>query len=143
MATALIIGDIQQGITSNYPFTRRVVPPLTELIPRARAAGALVVFVHFAVRGNGTDLPPGNALFRTFYEAGDAFHEGSAGTEVALPVAEEDVVVLKRRASAFAGTDLDLVLRAGGVGTLAIAGVADQRDGGRDVLRRRGPWLRA
>jgi nicotinamidase-related amidase len=124
MTTALIIGDIQQGITSSYPFTRPVLPPLTELIPRARAAGALVVFVHFGFRGNGTDLPPGNALMRTFYEAGDAFHEGSAGSKIALPVADEDVVVLKRRASAFAGTDLDLVLRANGVSRLAIAGVA-------------------
>ncbi|MGV9323761.1 cysteine hydrolase family protein [Streptosporangium sandarakinum] len=124
MTTALIIGDIQRGITSNYPFARQVVPPLTELLPRARAAGVLVVFVHFAVRGNGADLPPGNALFRTFYEAGDTFHEGSAGTEIDLPVADEDVVVIKRRASAFAGTDLDLVLRASGVDTLAIAGVA-------------------
>ncbi|MFJ6573760.1 cysteine hydrolase family protein [Streptomyces sp. NPDC091292] len=124
MTTALIIGDIQQGITTGYPFARRVVPPLAELLPRARTAGVLVVFVHFAIRGNGADLPPGNALFRSFYEAGDAFHEGSTGTEIALPVADEDVVVLKRRASAFTGTDLDLVLRANGVSTLAIAGVA-------------------
>ncbi|MCO6000074.1 cysteine hydrolase family protein [Actinoallomurus rhizosphaericola] len=124
MTTALIVGDIQQGITSNYPFAKQVVPRLTELLPRVRAAGALVVFVHFAFRGNGTDLPPGNEMFRTFYEAGDAFHEGSAGTAIDLPVADEDVVVLKRRASAFAGTDLDLVLRAAGVDTLAIAGVA-------------------
>lgn len=124
LTTALIVGDLQRGITGGYPFTRQVLPPITELLPRARAAGALVVFVHFAVRGNGADLPPGNELFRTFHEAGDAFHEGSAGTEIDLPVAAEDVVVLKRRASAFAGTDLDLVLRARGVDTLAVAGVA-------------------
>ncbi|MGW1990346.1 cysteine hydrolase family protein [Embleya sp. NPDC001921] len=124
MTSALIIGDIQQGITSGYPFAARVVPTLTELLPRARESGALVVFVHFAVRGNGADLPPGNEMFRTFHEAGDTFHEGSAGTEIALPVVDEDVVVVKRRASAFAGTDLDLVLRARGVDTLAIAGVA-------------------
>ncbi|MET7361327.1 isochorismatase family cysteine hydrolase [Streptomyces sp. NPDC005562] len=124
MTTALIIGDIQRGITDNYPFTRPVVSPLTQLLPRARESGALVVFVHFAFRGNGADVPPDNALLRTFFEAGDGFHEGSAGTELALPVADEDVVVLKRRASAFAGTDLDLVLRARGVTTLAVAGVA-------------------
>lgn len=59
VTTALIIGDVQQGITSSYPFTRQVVPPLTELLPRARASGALVVFVHFALRINGADLPPG------------------------------------------------------------------------------------
>ncbi|WP_433566967.1 cysteine hydrolase family protein [Nocardia sp. CA-151230] len=124
MTTALIIGDIQRSITSSYAFARQVVPPLTELLPRARAAGVLVAFVHFAFRANGADLPPGNALFRTFYEAGEGFHEGSSGTEIDLPVADEDVVVLKRRASAFAGTDLDLVLRAGGVDTVVIAGVA-------------------
>jgi nicotinamidase-related amidase len=124
MTNALIIGDVQKGITGGYPFARAVVPPLTELLPRARAAGALVVFVHFAFRGNGADVPADNALLRSFYEAGDAFHEGSPGTEIDLPIADEDVVVLKRRASAFAGTDLDIVLGARGVDTLAIAGVA-------------------
>ncbi|MBP2330733.1 nicotinamidase-related amidase [Kibdelosporangium banguiense] len=124
MTNALIIGDLQQGITGSYPFARQVLPPITGLLPRARVAGVLVVFVHFAFRGNGTDLLPGNDLYRMFYDAGDAFHEGSPGTEIDLPVADEDVVVLKRRASAFAGTDLDLVLRARGVSTLAIAGVA-------------------
>ncbi|MFK4071713.1 cysteine hydrolase family protein [Streptomyces sp. NPDC029674] len=124
MTTALIIGDVQQGIVNGYPFARRVVPPLTELIPRARAAGVLIVFVHFALRSNGSDLPPDNAMFRTFYEAGDTFHEGSPGAEIALPVADEDIVVLKRRASAYAGTDLELVLRARGVSAVAVAGVA-------------------
>jgi nicotinamidase-related amidase len=124
VSTALIVGDVQRGITGAYPFARQVVPPLTELLPRARAAGALVAFVHFALRPNGADLPPGNAMFHAFHEAGDAFHEGSAGAAIDLPVTGEDVVVLKRRASAFAGTDLDLVLRARGVDAVAVAGVA-------------------
>lgn len=124
MTTALIVGDIQQGITGGYPFARQVVPPLTDLLPRARAAGALVAFVHFAFRANGADVPPASAMLKSFFEAGDAFHEGSPGTELALPVEDEDVVVLKRRASAFAGTDLDMVLRAAGVDTVAVAGVA-------------------
>lgn len=124
MTTALIIGDIQRGITGAYPFARQVVPPLTELLPRARAAGVLVVFVRLAFRANRADLPPGNALFSTFFEAREIFHEGMAGTEIDLPVHDEDVVVLKRRASAFAGTDLELVLRAHAVDTVAVAGVA-------------------
>lgn len=124
MTTALIIGDVQRGITAAYPFARQVVPPLTDLLPRARSAGVLVVFVHIAFRVNRADLPPGNALFSTFFEAGDIFHEGAAGTAIDLPVKDEDVVVLKRRASAFAGTDLDLVLRARAVDAVAIAGVA-------------------
>lgn len=124
MATALIIGDIQRGITGSYPFARQVIPPLTELLPRARAAGVLVVFVRIAFRPNRADLPPGNALFSAFFDSGAMFHEGSPDTEVDLPVQHEDVVILKRRASAFAGTDLDLVLRAHAVDTIAVAGVA-------------------
>ncbi|MEU4746594.1 isochorismatase family cysteine hydrolase, partial [Actinosynnema sp. NPDC023658] len=124
MTTALVIGDVQRGITGNYPFARAVVPPITELLPRARAAGVLVVFVRFAFRPNGADLLPDNELHRSFFEAGDAFHEGTAGTEIDLPVAAEDVVVLKRRAGAFAGTDLDHVLRARRVDRIAVAGVA-------------------
>jgi nicotinamidase-related amidase len=124
LTTALIVGDIQRGITGTFPFARQVVPPLTELLPRARAAGVLVVFVHIAFRVNRADLPAGSALFASFFDAGDIFHEGAAGTEIDLPVQPEDVVVLKRRASAFAGTDLDLVLRARGINAIAIAGVA-------------------
>ena len=122
MTTALIIGDLQQGITRNYSFAGAVVPAVTELLPRARAAGVLVVFVHFAFRANGTDVPD-SALLRSFFDAGDAFHEGTSGAEIDLPVTGDDVVVLKRRASAFAGTDLDLVLRARGVDQVVIAGV--------------------
>jgi nicotinamidase-related amidase len=124
MTTALIIGDIQRGITGAYPFARQVVAPLTDLLPRARSAGVLVVFVRIAFRVNRADLPSGNALFETFFEAADIFHEGAAGTEIDLPVQAEDVLVLKRRASAFAGTDLDLVLRARAVDSIAVAGVA-------------------
>jgi nicotinamidase-related amidase len=124
MTTALIIGDIQRGITGAYPFARQVVAPLTDLLPRARSAGVLVVFVRIAFRVNRADLPPGNALVSSFFESGDLFHEGKPGTEIDLPVQDEDVLVLKRRASAFAGTDLDLVLRAHTVDTIAVAGVA-------------------
>ena len=124
MTTALIVGDIQRGITGAYPFARQVLPSLTELLPRARAAGILVIFVRIAFRPNRADVPAGNALISTFFDAGDLFHEGADGTRIDLPVAPEDIVVLKRRASAFAGTDLEIVLRARDVDTIAIAGVA-------------------
>ncbi len=122
MRSALIVGDLQVGIVESYPFAKSVMPAVTQLVPRARAAGALIVFVRFAFRPNGTDVP--GEPFASFYRAGAHFHEGSPGTEVAFDVAPEDVVVLKRRTSAFAGTDLDLVLRARGIDSLALCGVA-------------------
>ena len=122
MGTALIVGDLQRGIVDNYPFAKAVVPAVSAWLPRARAAGVLVVFVRLAFRANGADVP--GEPFATYYRAGEHFHEGSAGTEAAFEVASDDVVVLKRRTSAFAGTDLDLVLRARGIDSLALAGVA-------------------
>jgi nicotinamidase-related amidase len=124
MRSALIVGDLQRGITDAYPFAQQVLAPLNELLPRARAAGVLVVFVRIAFRPNRADLPAGNPLFSMFFEAKEIFHDGVPGTQIALPVHDEDVVVLKRRASAFAGTDLDLVLRAQAVDHVVIAGVA-------------------
>lgn len=122
MRSALLVGDLQVGIVDNYSFAKAVVPAVAELLPRARAAGALIVFVRLAFRPNGADVP--GEPFASFYRAGAHFHEGSPGTEVAFEVAADDVVVVKRRTSAFAGTDLDLVLRARGVDSVAIAGVA-------------------
>jgi nicotinamidase-related amidase len=122
MRSALIVGDLQRGIVDNYSFAKAVMPAVSELVPRARAAGALIVFVHVAFRANGADVP--GEPYASFFRAGEHFHEGSRGTEVAFDVGAEDVVVLKRRTSAFAGTDLDLVLRARGVDSLALTGVA-------------------
>ncbi|HET6704202.1 isochorismatase family cysteine hydrolase [Amycolatopsis sp.] len=124
MSEALIVGDLQRGITDRFEFTRQVLTPVGELLPRARAAGALVVHVQTAFRVNRADLPPDSPLFAAFFEAADVFHEGSPGIEPALPVEPADVVVRKRRASAFAGTDLDLVLRARGVTAVTLTGVA-------------------
>ena len=122
MRSALIVGDLQRGIVDNYPFANAIVPAVSELLPRARAAGVLVVFVRVAFRANGADVP--GEPFATFYRAGEHFHEGSPGTQPAFDVTSDDVVVLKRRTSAFAGTDLDLVLRARGIDSLALTGVA-------------------
>ncbi|MBP2336871.1 nicotinamidase-related amidase [Saccharothrix coeruleofusca] len=123
--TALIVGDVQRGITEGYPFARTVVGPIAALLPRARAAGVLVVFVRIAWRLNGADVAEGNPVITALFQD-PSFLEGSPGTEVdpALEVGPEDVVVLKRRASAFAGTDLDLVLRARGIDSLVLTGVA-------------------
>jgi nicotinamidase-related amidase len=122
MRSALIVGDLQLGIVENYSFARAIVPAITDLLPRARAAGVLVVFVHFAFRPNGADVP--GEPYASFFRAGPHFHEGSHGTQIAFDVHPDDVTVLKRRTSAFAGTDLDLVLRARGVDSLALTGVA-------------------
>ncbi|AGP53313.1 cysteine hydrolase family protein [Streptomyces rapamycinicus] len=124
--TALIIGDMQTGILANYAFSRAPVPPMRSLVHAARAHGILVVFVRTELRASGADVSENNTLFTAFHQAGPLFHEGSGETDIIPQLAPqpEDVVITKRRTSAFAGTELELVLRAHHVESIALTGVA-------------------
>jgi nicotinamidase-related amidase len=57
---------------------------------------------------------------------GGGFVTGEAATAVSPEIAPAagEVVVIKRRVSAFAGSDLDVMLRAGDVDTLVLTGIA-------------------
>lgn len=124
--TALIVADLQAGITQNFPFAGAALGPAAEAVRWARRNGILVIFVRAALRADGADLRDSNALFTRFFELGDLFHEGAPGTvlDAALGVDASDPVVTKRRTSAFAGTDLEILLRANGVRSIALCGTA-------------------
>ncbi|MGV8873750.1 MAG: cysteine hydrolase family protein [Rhodococcus sp. (in: high G+C Gram-positive bacteria)] len=124
--TALIIGDVQSGITQNFPFAAPVVPVLETVVPAARHAGAHIVHLRAGLRPNGSDVHPNNALFRQFHGMGELFHETSDATltDSRLALDPQDSVVLKRRTSGFASTDLDLVLRSNDIDEVVVCGVA-------------------
>jgi nicotinamidase-related amidase len=124
--TALIVADVQTGIVRDFPFARPVLPVLTAALPVARAHGVHVVFLRAGLRSNGNDVHPDNTLFRQFHSMGTTFHDDCDDTqpEPALRPQPEDSVVLKRRTSGFAHTDLDVVLRSLGIRNLVVTGVA-------------------
>ena len=95
------------------------------LIEAARKAGMKVIYVVVGFRAGYPEVSPRNQSFGPIRASG-RFAEGSAGTEVHAAVAPRpgDVVVTKHRVSAFAGTDLEMVLRANGIETLVLAGIA-------------------
>src|SRR5277367_6794933 len=79
----------------------------------------------------GRRLPPGypevsdrNATFNGLKLLG-AFAAGTENAKIHFAVAPlaEEIVVTKHRVSAFAGTDLDLMLRANGIETLILTGI--------------------
>lgn len=124
--TAVVIGDLQAGITRNHRIAADLVPRAADLASAARARGDLVVFIRTALRANGADVAPRNPGAQAIFTSGDDYRFGAPGVALdpGLGVLPEDAVVTKHRASAFAGTDLDLVLRSSGVERVAIAGVA-------------------
>lgn len=124
MAVALIVGDFQAGITRAHAFARELVPTVAALVARAREEGALIVFIRTSLRANGLDVAPGNSVIAAL--AQPDYHEGQPGTDLdpGLGATDADAVVVKHRASAFTGTDLDLILRSQGVTSVVVAGVA-------------------
>ena len=125
---ALLVMDFQTSITAmldGHPDKDAMLSRTARLVDTARKVGMRVIYVVVAFRAGYPEVSPRNPSFGSIRESG-RFVEGSAGTEVHSAVAPKpgDVLVTKHRVSAFAGTDLEVVLRAGGVETLVLAGIA-------------------
>ncbi|WP_219466270.1 cysteine hydrolase family protein [Nonomuraea rhizosphaerae] len=119
--------DVQQVIVDRYA-DPDYLPRLGKAIGAARAAGVPVIYAVVGFRPGFPEVSGRNKMFARLARAtpqagGD---EAARAMEIHPDVAPEpgDVVVTKRRVSAFAGSDLDVVLRAGGVDHLVLTGIA-------------------
>ena len=124
-ATALLVMDVQQGIVERYAENTDYLPRLSDAIAAARTAGIPVVYVTIYFRPGYPEISTRNATFSAISASG-RFVAGSQDTEIHRAVAPgpEDVVVTKRRVSAFTGSDLEVVLRGLGADTLVLTGIA-------------------
>ena len=121
----LLAMDFQHGIVE-----RLGQPPVTEAASRAvraaRTAGVPVIFVRVAFRPGYPEAAANNATFASIGQAGETMTQDHAATQV-HPVFEKrptEPVVVKRRVSAFSGSDLDVLLRAAGADSLILAGIS-------------------
>jgi nicotinamidase-related amidase len=125
-ASALLVMDFQTAVVDMVATDKEgLLARTATLADAARAAGMRVVYIVVGFRAGYPEVSPRNQSFGPIRESG-RFGPGSAGTEVhaALAPKEGDVVVTKHRVSAFAGTDLEMILRANGVETMVLAGIA-------------------
>ncbi len=123
---ALLVMDFQTAVVEMFSTDKEArLARTAALIEGARKAGMRVVYVVVGFRAGYPEVNPSNQVFGPIRASG-RFVEGSAGTEVhaALSPKPGDVVVTKHRVSAFAGTDLEMVLRANGIDTLVLTGLA-------------------
>jgi nicotinamidase-related amidase len=123
---ALLVMDFQTAVVAMVPTENdSLLPRTAKLVEAARASGMRVIYVVVAFRAGYPEVSPRNTSFAAVRETG-LFIEGSASTEVhaALAPRPGEAIVTKHRVSAFAGTDLEVLLRAAGVDTLVLAGIA-------------------
>jgi nicotinamidase-related amidase len=122
--SALLVMDFQSLIVDNYAAGAEALLDRTaKLIAAARTAGMRVIYVVVGFRPGYPEVSDRNATFNGLKASG-AFAAGDENAKIhpaVAPLAEE--IVTKHRVSAFAGTDLDLVLRANGIETLILTGV--------------------
>lgn len=114
MTTALLVMDVQPGVTDLVPDSNGYRARLTKAVDAAHARHIQVVYVIIGFRPNAP-------------EASERFKPMAAKFVDPHPVitpAASDIVVTKRRVSAFAGSDLEVVLRTLGVRHLVLTGIA-------------------
>lgn len=123
--SALLVMDVQNGIVERFASNTEILRPLQSAVQAARAHTIPVIFVRVALRPGYVDVSPNNQSFSALKERGGMLETDEA-TQIwdgVKPKAGE-VVVVKRRVSAFAGSGIDVLLRAQGIDTLILTGIA-------------------
>jgi len=123
---ALLVMDFQADIVRNFAKGQETLLASTRAtLAAARRTGMRVIYVVVGFRSGYPEVSAHNATFSSIRQTG-RFVQGAPGSEFEAQLAPEpgDVTVVKHRVSAFAGTDLDMILRAGGIDTLVLTGIA-------------------
>jgi nicotinamidase-related amidase len=116
--------DVQRVVVDRYA-DPAYLPRLREAIGAARAAGHPVIYVVIGFRSGYPEISIRNKMFGAL-----ARYKPAAGSDEATAIHPDvapepgDIIVTKRRVSAFAGSDLDMVLRAGDIDHLVLTGIA-------------------
>lgn len=125
MPAALLIMDVQRAIVERFGDDEGYLLRLGAAAAAARLAGVPVIYVTVGFRPGYPEISPRNKTFAAMAGTG-RFAAGDPAAQVHPAVAPQDgdVTVTKLRVSAFAGSDLDVVLRSGGIDTLVLTGIA-------------------
>jgi nicotinamidase-related amidase len=124
--TAVLVMDYQRMLVDNYaPDAAAHLAKVSGFLDRMRTASLPVHYVTVGFRPGYPEVNANNVMF-SGVKSGGRFRMGDASAEIPEAIApkEGEVVVVKHRVSGFAGTDLEMVLKAARVETLVMFGIA-------------------
>ncbi|HEY6542910.1 MAG TPA: isochorismatase family cysteine hydrolase [Ktedonobacteraceae bacterium] len=121
--TALLVMDVQAGIVTRFAQTGDFLERVNTAITAARAASILVIYVVVTFRQGYPEISPKNKSFTAIKQQQPA-RMTTGEIHPAIAPQPTDIVVTKRRVSAFSGSDLEVILRAQGVSHLVLCGIA-------------------
>ncbi|QEM13536.1 cysteine hydrolase family protein [Mucilaginibacter rubeus] len=123
--TALLVMDMQVGIIGAIPDAQSLIANLKKTIATARSKNIPVIYVVVGFRPGAPEVSSRNKGF-------SAAKQRFAGADMnqfmqvipELAPADGELIVIKRRVSAFAGSDLEVVLRSFNINHLVLTGIA-------------------
>lgn len=126
--TAVVSMDMQSGIVSIYAGNQlELVTRAAHVLRAARARALTVIHIQVGFRPGLPEVCSRNPLFSAILNSPQhqQLFQGPAGAiHPALGPEDGDIIVTKHRVSAFTGTDLAMILRAKGIETLVLFGIA-------------------
>jgi nicotinamidase-related amidase len=123
--TALLVMDVQVGIVAMLPSAAGLMSNLNKAIDCARINDIPVIYVVVGFREGAPEISMNN---KGFAASKERFSTVNVAEFMAVHpnVAPRDgeLTIVKRRVSAFTGSDLEVVLRAFGIQHLVLTGIA-------------------
>jgi len=123
--TALLIMDMQQGILSGYPAVTPLLDKVAKAIAGAHALNIPVIYTIIGFRKGAPEVGPNNKILNARKAGFEAINmKDFMNIHPDIAPQERDITVIKRRVSAFTGSDLEVILRSLGVQHLVLTGIA-------------------
>ncbi|MCL2760582.1 MAG: cysteine hydrolase [Desulfuromonadales bacterium] len=126
---ALLVMDMQTAILSRFPqeTATTVIANINKAIANAHRKGILVIYVVVGFRAGAPEVSDNNKGFSAGGFKGTLTPELAKQFVQICPEVthrEDDIVVTKRRVSAFTGSDFEVVLRAQNIQHIILTGVS-------------------
>lgn len=112
--------DIQESIIGDLPMRSELIAHISNVVEFAHQQSIQVIYVVVGFRPGAPEVGEKNKAFSGMKER----LLSMINPQPSILPQEGDIVVTKRRFSAFTGSDLDLILRANGIEHLVLCGVA-------------------
>ena len=126
--TALLSMDLQNTVVSIYTKNEpEFLARVATVLKSARERGLCVMHVQVGFRPGLPEVSPRNQFFGAIKNSPQwqqIFQGPSGAIHSDVAPLDDEVVITKRRVSAFTGTDLDMILRANEIDTLILLGIA-------------------
>jgi len=123
--TALLVMDMQMGILGRYPHSTELTEKVANAIESARKKDITVIFVRLGFRKGFPEISTNNKMFAAIKDyVNNADLEPFMQISPNLGMLDSDIIVDKKRVSAFSGNDLEMILRSKNISHLVLTGIA-------------------